>query len=365
MSALSWPVGLMPSSVDLGLHRQSVRHQSDMTSQVQAVELGTEFWRMSVNMPARARADSGAQEAFFNQLVGGTQKVSAWHFGRPIPKGTMRGTPTLSANAAQFSRSMSLAGVFGVGRRWDFNGSLNGWRNFDNNADWGAWSASATAAIGVVGLPGIGTGELIFERGLTGGERFWGADARRITMRVKRPSGSPPWTGELFFGTTGHSYSYPYNALAAEPSWDAGGWGVAVWDMASAVGAADWGSSLITELRFDLYRGLSTTYVGRSAELDWIEVSNGPGTYAPGTLLAGDMIGVSGQLFQAAANADADAYGNMTVQTVNRVRTALSSGTAVAWYRPAVDFIVLEPESAYAHGVNGVAPVSFSLIEAP
>jgi len=108
MTALTWPSSLIPASCDIGLKRQTVQHQSQITSQVQAVELGTELWRMSVTMPPRMRADSGAMEAFFNQLVGGVQTVTAWHFSRPTPKGTMRGAPTVAANAAQFARSIQI-----------------------------------------------------------------------------------------------------------------------------------------------------------------------------------------------------------------------------------------------------------------
>jgi hypothetical protein len=360
MTALTWPSSLIPASCDIGLKRQTVQHQSQITSQVQAVELGTEFWRMNVTMPARARSESGEMEAFFNQLVGGVQTVSAWHFSRPIPKGTMRGTPTLSANAAQFSRSLSLAGVFGAGRRWGDGASLEGWRAYANNPDFGAWDVAGTYAAGTMGP--ADSGDLIIERLLGPAEQFSGGLYHVVRARMKRIVGAS-WTGILYYHTASHTYDGSHYCIAPEPSWDADGWGLVEWNMSLAVGAADWSSSTILNLRFDLHR--ASGHVGEVAYIDWIEVSNGPGTYTAGTLLAGDMIGVSGQLFQAAANADADAYGNMTVQTVNRVRVALSSGASVAWYRPSAEFMVLEDQSAFSHGVDAMSQTSFSLIEAP
>lgn len=200
MTALSWPLWLQPSSVDFGLRRQTVQHQSQITSQVQAYEIGAELWRMNITLPPRPRADAGSLEAFFNQLVGGTQTVLAWHFGRPVPLGTMRGAPVLGANAAQFARALRLSGLTPVGSE-------------------------------------------------------------------------------------------------------------------------------------------------------------------PITLRAGDMLGVGGQLFQVAADAEADGGGGMTVQIVNRVRAALASGAAVTWNRPTSQFMVMESDGAFAHTVDTLAATSFTLME--
>lgn len=105
---LSWPDWLIPSSFEIGLQRSVIQHKSSITGTFQSVDLGVEFWVINLSTPYRPRGQSGRDEAFFNQLVGGAQPVTMWHFIRPEPKGTMRGTPTLAASAAQFSRSIQI-----------------------------------------------------------------------------------------------------------------------------------------------------------------------------------------------------------------------------------------------------------------
>lgn len=105
---LSWPDWLDPGTAEIGLKRQVVQHRSGLTGVFQAVETGAEYWVMNLSIPARLRRVSGRDEAFFNRLVGGAQPVALWHFGRPEPLGTMRGSPILNATMAQFSRTMLI-----------------------------------------------------------------------------------------------------------------------------------------------------------------------------------------------------------------------------------------------------------------
>lgn len=120
---LDWPSDLVPAGCEFGLQRQSVVSRSQISSNTQAYELGSEFWKINVNMPAQARASAGGLESFVNQIVGSTQSVNAWHFGRPIPIGTMRGSPTLNASVAQFAKTIKInttgtllrGDMFGVG----------------------------------------------------------------------------------------------------------------------------------------------------------------------------------------------------------------------------------------------------------
>ena len=75
------------------------------------------------------------------------------------------------------------------------------------------------------------------------------------------------------------------------------------------------------------------------------------------TLLAGDMIGISGLLLQVAADATANGSGVMTVTLVNRLRTAISGGAAVTWDKPTAPFRMMTGASVlyqpgYADGVS-------------
>jgi len=59
-----------------------------------------------------------------------------------------------------------------------------------------------------------------------------------------------------------------------------------------------------------------------------------------GTLLAGDLLGVGGQLLQVAADVTASG-GAATVSLVNRVRAALADNAAVQWSAPTAPFRLL------------------------
>ncbi len=81
-----------------------------------------------------------------------------------------------------------------------------------------------------------------------------------------------------------------------------------------------------------------------------------------GTLLAGDMLGVGGQLFMVAADVTASG-GAATVTIVNRVRTAIADNASVTWDRPTTLFrLVSSPSVAFAPGL--ATPTGFDFAEA-
>ena len=77
----------------------------------QAIDLLNDRWLCSVEMPASTHANAAAMEAFIAAMRGQTNTVYLWHFARPYPRGTARGTITLNASAAQGASSIVLAGI--------------------------------------------------------------------------------------------------------------------------------------------------------------------------------------------------------------------------------------------------------------
>ena len=78
---------------------------------------------------------------------------------------------------------------------------------------------------------------------------------------------------------------------------------------------------------------------------------------AGATLLAGDLIGISGLLLQVASDVAADGSGVMVVTLVNRLRKQITGGSAVTWDRPAVPFRLISTPAVqhvpgYAEGVS-------------
>jgi len=76
----------------------------------QAIDLLNDRWLLSVEMPASTQAGAAAMEAFIGALRGQTNTVALWHFARPQPQGTVRGTLTLNVAAAQGAASIVVTG---------------------------------------------------------------------------------------------------------------------------------------------------------------------------------------------------------------------------------------------------------------
>ena len=78
-----------------------------------------------------------------------------------------------------------------------------------------------------------------------------------------------------------------------------------------------------------------------------------------GTLLAGDMIGIGGQLFMVAADVTASG-GAATVNIVNRVRVAIADNAAVTWSKPTALFRLLSSSAVrYTPGLASAMQLEF------
>lgn len=113
MATYSWPSSLRPARVQLALQPNVRSFQSPFSGSISTVDLLGERWRMGLTLPARYAIEAGALEAFVFRLRG-VHFVTAHHFGREAPRGTLRGTPTLSAAAAQGAASISVQTVAGA-----------------------------------------------------------------------------------------------------------------------------------------------------------------------------------------------------------------------------------------------------------
>lgn len=80
------------------------------------------------------------------------------------------------------------------------------------------------------------------------------------------------------------------------------------------------------------------------------------------TLLAGDMISAV-QLFQVADDAVANGGGVMAVNLINRVRTAVSGGTAVVWNKPTATFAMPAMGVRHVHVPGIMLGGQFDLVE--
>lgn len=80
----------------------------------QAIDFLNDRWLCTLNLPANNQANAAQLEGFLAALRGQVNTVNLSHPVRKAPRGTMRGTLTLAASAAQGADTLSITG--GVGQ---------------------------------------------------------------------------------------------------------------------------------------------------------------------------------------------------------------------------------------------------------
>jgi hypothetical protein len=110
---MDWPTSLIPAACSVALKKISVQWRSPLNGNLQAVEIPGERWTMSLQLPARKLKNSGEAEALLAYLAGGQNQINVWHFARPVPRGTITGSPTVSGGASRGDQQMTLTTTTG------------------------------------------------------------------------------------------------------------------------------------------------------------------------------------------------------------------------------------------------------------
>lgn len=92
--SIALPQGFCPNGFSLRLVAVQRAFGSPFGGSEQVVDLLQDRWSLSMSLPPRSRVNAAAMEAFINALRGMSQVVYLHHFGRPVPNGTMHGSPT-------------------------------------------------------------------------------------------------------------------------------------------------------------------------------------------------------------------------------------------------------------------------------
>lgn len=112
------------------------------------------------------------------------------------------------------------------------------------------------------------------------------------------------------------------------------------WQRASATVTAPTGT---VKVSVHIWQHSNTTLSGSTARFDeaLLEIGAVATDYEPfgGTLKAGDMVGVAGQLFRVASGVEADSDGVLTVPITTGVRAALAEDAQVILERPTATFM--------------------------
>ena len=117
MSDYTWPnvAAFTPRRFQMMVMANTRTFASPYTQGLQVIDLLADYWAVSLDMaPGNDPIVGGQIEAFFDRLKGAANRVVLWNLKRPSPLGTMRGTPTLAATAAQLANTASIQTTAGA-----------------------------------------------------------------------------------------------------------------------------------------------------------------------------------------------------------------------------------------------------------
>jgi hypothetical protein len=327
-------------------------------------------WLGALYIPPETVANDiyrGRVEALIAKLDGGENRLAMFNLARPVPNGTLRGSPTISGAHATGVSSIVLANCTG------YDNLLLHSQAFDN-AYWTKANATVTANAGTA-PDGAAAAEALVENtansthGLTRAVSVAAGGSLTAALYVKRGAGTRHVRIDVLdSGTNGCRALFNLDTGAVHLT------------QAVGTGTVRAGSASVTAVGSGWYRitvggtlavasTTATMYVymldsltsgtagyigdGASSLLVWgaqLSQSDKLYPYAAGaTLLRGDRISAVGQRFMVASDAMADSAGAMTVQVRPRVRVAFVGGEAVVWDKPTSLFIPTTPRVMFPY----------------
>jgi len=117
MSFIVYPIATLPRAFTprnctprLAVVQRS--HASPYGGSEQVIDLLNDRWMLSLDLPPCNQDEAGAREAYIGSLRGMANTTPLYHFGCPVPRGTLRGAPTAQA-ALQGASSITLNCITG------------------------------------------------------------------------------------------------------------------------------------------------------------------------------------------------------------------------------------------------------------
>lgn len=110
MSTIDWPTSdvFRPAHFEIALRSNVLISASQFTGSIQTVEVPGARWVIAMQLDPAEWSGQAVREGILSQIAGQANRVALWHFARPAPRGTMRGSPTLSATAAAGATTLSI-----------------------------------------------------------------------------------------------------------------------------------------------------------------------------------------------------------------------------------------------------------------
>lgn len=110
MSTVTLPATFTPRNCRLTLSTNQRVVGSPFGGSEQAIDLLNDRWLLSCELAEGCFSDGAWREAWIDSLRGQVNTVALYHFAKPAPRGTVRGTLTLAASAARGANSLSITG---------------------------------------------------------------------------------------------------------------------------------------------------------------------------------------------------------------------------------------------------------------
>ena len=114
MTTYSWPNALCPSSMEWRINRSGAQFRSPFNAALQAIDFVGDWWSVAFAVPPNPTADGVDAELLLQSLAGGGNRLAVYHYTRPIPLGTMRGSPTVQTQAARGDAQLVLTVTSGA-----------------------------------------------------------------------------------------------------------------------------------------------------------------------------------------------------------------------------------------------------------
>lgn len=86
---------------------------SPLSGSVDTLELPGARWVFGLDYDPAYFEEQAEREALWTEMGAQANRMALYHFARPVPRGTMRGSPTLSATAAAGATSLSISTTSG------------------------------------------------------------------------------------------------------------------------------------------------------------------------------------------------------------------------------------------------------------
>ncbi len=115
-STISWPTAreFQPARLQWGVTTSRTAWASVYTGQTQRISHLADRLRVTIDLPLVLKDLAGQREAYFMAASAAGNWIRVHHFQRPVPIGTIRGTPVTSAVAAAGAHEIAITTTAGA-----------------------------------------------------------------------------------------------------------------------------------------------------------------------------------------------------------------------------------------------------------